>query len=148
LSSVYSQYKSVVKCPGCGLEFEAPHHSPRGSGAHYIIPALNKQHKLILFILAQHSGGLTLNEVYRRIIEHCNEHHLPYMTKGSVAGRLSEMANPAISLVREIEVLGKWYYSITEDGRKIAAEATLWRFDNIEEEPAKNPNIGEAILNA
>jgi hypothetical protein len=146
LSSVYSEYHSLAVCPNCGFEFEAPRHGLKGEGAHYVIDKINDQHRLILTALSSNSGGMTLTEVYKRVIELCDQYHLPYITKGSVAGRLSEMANPAIGLVREFFYLGKWYYSPTEDGRKMAAMPAVWQFDNIEEEPAKNPNIEEANI--
>jgi len=143
-SSVYSEYRSLVRCPGCGLEFEARRHGVKGQGAHYVIDKINDQHRLILTALSSNSGGMTLTEVYKRVIEFCDLYHLPYITKGSAAGRLSEMANSAIGLVREFFYLGKWYYSITEDGRKMAAMPAVWQLDNMEDEPPKNSNIEEA----
>jgi hypothetical protein len=142
-SSLYSEYHSLVRCPGCGLEFEAPRHGVKGQGAHYTIQKVGNQHKLILTALATNSGGMTLNEVYKKTIELCDQYHLPYITKGSVAGRLSEMANPAVGLVREFLYVGKTYYSPTEKGKNMAAAPILWKLDDIEEEPAKNPNIEE-----
>jgi hypothetical protein len=69
-----------------------------------------------------------------------NRHH---GQRETVAGRLSEMANPVIGLVREFLYMGHWIYSPTDKGRKMAAAPMLWKLDNIEDEPAKNPNIEE-----
>ncbi len=86
------------------LEKFFPRTMPRGMGTYYTVAALNDIHLDILRILAEAEEPLENREITLFVNELRKEQQLSNLSRGTISGRLSEMLNERLRLVRMVSL--------------------------------------------